>query len=67
MENKPHKNSDKSYTYPAGYFAKKMRESRARNKPYFYIEVDGKKYLFRKDKMSKIKPKQIDDSCVMVV
>ena len=51
----------KTYTYHYGnkYFAQKQRESYSRNKPVFYIEVDGKAIVFTKAQMHTIKPKNL--------
>lgn len=42
------------------YFAKKMKESYHRNKPIYYIEIEGKCYVFKKDMLKRIKPQLID-------
>ena len=56
----------KKYNYGKEYYARKSRESRARNKKYCYIEVAGKKYLFRREQIKKIAPKLIDKNCVVI-
>lgn len=60
------KNDKKTYNYGKDYYAKKSRESRARNKKYCYIEVEDKKYLFHREQIRKISPKMIDEKCVML-
>ena len=43
------------------YFRIKMRESRIRNKEVYYIVIEGKAYVFKKEQITKIKPKFIDN------
>lgn len=50
----------KVYDYGKPYFAQKAREFRKRNKPYFWIEIEGKIYVFRKEQLTSIKPKYVD-------
>ena len=41
------------------YFARKVRESYRRNKPYYCVVINNTHYLFSKDKIQRIKPKEL--------
>ena len=58
-------------TWSKEYYKLKMRESRLRGKgkspkTHYFITIEGKDYVFTKDKLTTIKPSQLKSNMIVI-
>ena len=58
---KKKRNTKKNIVFDKAYFAKVQRNYQERQRPFFWIEIDNKIYVFKKKQLNKVLPQYVDN------